>query len=66
MKLRNGINNLYDKMNDKFLFKDYEVFSYVESVRSSNSALEFEYNVFVKVKDVEDIMSLNCIAWERC
>ena len=61
MKLINGINNLYDKRNDKFLFEDYEAFSYVESVRSSNSSLGFEYNVLVKVKDVEDIIHFSTI-----
>ena len=61
MKLINGISNLYDKRNDKFLFEDYEVFSYVESVRSSNSALGFEYNVLVKIKDVEDIIHFSTV-----
>ena len=61
MKLINGINNLYDKRNDKFLFEDYEVFSYVESVRSSNSNLGFEYNVLVKIKDIEDAIHFSTV-----
>ena len=61
MKLRNGINNLYDKINDKFLFEDYEVFSYIESVRAFSSSFGFEYNALIKVKDIEDVIHFSTI-----
>ena len=61
MKLINGINNLYDKRNDKFLFENHEVFSYIESVRASNSSLGFEYNTLVKVKNAEDVIHFSTI-----
>ena len=61
MKLINGISKLYDKKFNKFLFEDYEVFSYIESVRASNSSLGFEYNALIKVKDVEDVIHFSTI-----
>ena len=61
MKLINGINNLYDKRNDKFLFENHEVFSYIESVRASNSSLGFEYNTLVKVKNAEDVIHFSTV-----
>ena len=61
MNLKNGISKLYDKVNDKFLFEDYEIFSYIESVRSSNSSIGFEYNALIRVKDVEDVIHFSTI-----
>ena len=61
MNLKNGISKLYDKKSNKFLFEDYEVFSYIESVRASNASLGFEYNALIKVKDVEDVIHFSTI-----
>ena len=61
MNLKNGISKLYDKKSNKFLFEDYQVFSYIESVRASNSSLGFEYSALVKVKDVEDVIHFSTI-----
>ena len=61
MNLKNGISKLYDKKSNKFLFENHEVFSYIESVRSSNSSIGFEYNTLVKVKDVEDVIHFSTI-----
>ena len=61
MNLKNGISKLYDKKSNKFLFEDYQVFSYIESVRASNSSLGFEYSALIKVKDVEDVIHFSTI-----